>query len=85
MATKTIYEYYCDRCGTKSEALSKILAETGRDLDPAGGASQPAGIKFELCRKCLCNIVQNYVDSLASFEAVEKWVKTLNLKNQESY
>ena len=85
--TKTIFEHFCDKCGEKhpKENIKEFLVETGYDLDPAGGPSQRAGIKFELCSSCQSRQLNIFIQKLDDFTVRSKWVDTLNLKHSETF
>lgn len=86
MSTRIIKETDCDRCGTKSVAVKSMRVATGRDLDPAGGASEEAGVCFDLCANCLAALFQQMVlQEFKTYEAAKIWIDWLKLKNHNTW
>lgn len=75
----------CDRCDGKNVNVKTFYVETGRDFDPAGGASSPAGDRFDLCDKCMAFIINSVIKKLQSYDEAEIWIKSLNLKHKDRF
>jgi hypothetical protein len=65
----------CDKCGDKNVSTKNFYLRLDRRWD--GVENSDIGIKFDLCSKCMSQVIQTYFNNMSFLEA-ETWLKKSN-------